>query len=301
MKFANVFRIVILKDRAIKMKSNTIRQIVNKFLGATIIATLLIGFSHNTVARTIVGTYQLKNKVFGAIHPPEYGLRLNGLFSGNSNDHWTFDFEHTGAKVYLQTIDNGAGDYDLHLFGTVFGGKDIGGGYLGGSTGFWDLDFTYSAAVTVGLGNDSKSVLVDRIPDGGFGNGTLKYIGDAANGGAIQNLTGNNVDESSLSNLTIDLIATSANKTFSFCYGSFAGISTPNGCGPQLVNGEQRVKGSGWLQHGVTYGGAIDTRVAHSDFGVTGVAAQIPEPATLLLTGLGLIGLMIMRRQRSRI
>lgn len=201
----------------------------------------------------------------------------------------------------MQTINNGAGDFDLHLYGAAFGGKDIGGDYLGGSTGFWDLDFTYSAAVTIGLGTDSKSVLVDRIPGGGLGNGSLKYIGDAANGGAIQNLLGNNIDETTpLLDLTIDLVATSSNKSFSFCYGGFAGISTLSGCGPQTVNGEQRVKGSGWLQHGVTYGGTINTSVAHSDFGITGVAAQIPEPATLLLTGLGLIGLMTIRRQRLR-
>ncbi len=35
------------------------------------------------------------------------------MLSGNNNDNWMFDFEHTSAKVYLQTVDNDAGDIDF--------------------------------------------------------------------------------------------------------------------------------------------------------------------------------------------
>ena len=105
------------------------------------------------------------------------------------------------------------------------------------------------------------------------------------------------INETLLSDLTIDLGGTSGLKDFSFCYGAFSGGPIPNGCGPQTVNGEDRVKGSGWLLHSGNYAGT--TLVSGGDFGVTGVAA-IPEPATLLLTSLGLIGLMTIRRQRLR-
>lgn len=86
------------------------------------------------------------------------------MFSGNNNDNWTFDFEHTGAKVYLQTVDNDAGDVDIHIFGTVFGGKDTGPGYKVGTTGFWDLDFTYTDGVSIGIGTDGKSLKVAADP-----------------------------------------------------------------------------------------------------------------------------------------
>ena len=277
------------------MKSNKIKQTVNKFLGAAIIATLLIGFSHNTAA--VAGLYQLKNKVPGAIRPPDYGLRLNNLF--NNGSKWTFDFETAGAKVYLQT--NGAGD-EIHIFGTVFGGEDVGSVYRTGSTGFWDLDFTYSAGVTVTADGDGKSsVWVDKN-DTGFSDGTLTYIGNAASGGTITDLMGNSVVEVAGADLTIRLQSNSGtgDKEFSFCYGAFPGVvPTPNGCGTQEVNLEDRVKGSGWLKHSGSYAGKT-ANVYGGDFGVTGVAA-IPEPATSLLTSLGLIGLMTIRRQRLRI
>ncbi len=74
-------------------------------------------------------------------------------------------------------------------------------------------------------------------------------------------------------------------------------------CGPQTVSGEDRVKGSGWLLHNITYDSTVipyyDQRTCCRDFGFTGVAAQIPEPATLLLTSLGLVGLISLRRRQS--
>lgn len=48
-----------------------------------------------------IGTYNLHNHPDGSANPPAYGLRLDGLLTGNTNEEYTFDFDHVDSAMTL--------------------------------------------------------------------------------------------------------------------------------------------------------------------------------------------------------
>ncbi len=96
------------------------------------------------------GTYRLSNHPDGAVRPPLYGFRLDELVNlTGGHDVFTFDFNHAGSAMYL--------DYDgtgIHIYGTSFGGLDVGSAYSATYSGFWNIDFTYGTVVGVPSDDD---------------------------------------------------------------------------------------------------------------------------------------------------
>ena len=86
------------------------------------------------------GTYRLQDHPDGALVPPLYGLRLDELIDLNPGqpDRFTFSFDEPGAEMWLTLGE----DTSIHIFGTVYGGRDIGPGWE--DPGFWEVDFTYA-------------------------------------------------------------------------------------------------------------------------------------------------------------
>jgi len=86
--------------------------------------------------------YELSNHPDGNAAPPEYGLRLDGLLSGDTNDIYTFDFNAASSSMtMLWSSVTGK----LTISGGAFGGQDSGnsGAYVGGTTSDWAIDFVY--------------------------------------------------------------------------------------------------------------------------------------------------------------
>ena len=89
------------------------------------------------------GTYVINNHPTIAIPDGDtpWGLRLDGLLTGNTNDKYTFDFEYPGAKMYM-TLD---GD-EVRVFGKAYGGLlDGDGNYIPEESGFWEIEFNYNS------------------------------------------------------------------------------------------------------------------------------------------------------------
>ena len=126
-------------------------------LGAIGTALVMGGvLASSTPAAAAVFNYKLHSHPDGAAASPYYGLRLDGLLSGNDRDIYTFDFDAAGASVFL--------DYDdtadtIHIYGTAYGGKDVGQSYEDPT--FWEIDFTYSNVTTAGR---------NLVGDNGVGN-----------------------------------------------------------------------------------------------------------------------------------
>ena len=158
------------------------------------------------------GLYQLGNHPDGNAASPEYGLRLDGILTGNPDDIVTFDFEHPDADVKIQVAGS-----QVRIFGTAFGGIDLGESYDPHNSGLWQIDFTYNNVE--GLQGDDD-VIVDRANAGG-------------NTGTIKQLFGDQ--------LTFDLNDYAGNKAISFQLG--------NEADDQGHRGFNGISGWGWLNH----------------------------------------------------
>lgn len=113
------------------------RRSFTPILGLT--ATILALIPPRVAADPIVtGLYRLHNHPDGAVQPPFYGLRLDGLFL-NDNKEFTFDFDDPQSEMWLEYSGT-----EIHIFGHSFGGEDKGGEYKDNKyLGVYDIDFTY--------------------------------------------------------------------------------------------------------------------------------------------------------------
>ena len=93
-------------------------------------------FASSAEAATI--TYSLSDKDPGAENPPDYGLRLDGLF-GEESSVWTFSFDSTDVKMVIDTVQETA-----RIFGDVIGAKDVGAEWDPSDGYSWHLDFLYT-------------------------------------------------------------------------------------------------------------------------------------------------------------
>jgi hypothetical protein len=112
------------------------------------------------------GTWQLGNKRAGQIAPPDYGLRLDGMF-GDYPAQYTFDFEHPGAGVYL-TWDGS----DVRIHGTAFGGLDIGGGWDPLVRSWVSIDVVWEGAIEDSTGCELM------VPNGSNVSGKVVWLLD---------------------------------------------------------------------------------------------------------------------------
>ena len=93
--------------------------------------------------------YELGNHPDGGAASPFYGLRLDGIGTGDTRDIYTFDFEAAGSGMTL-FYDDDAGT--ITIGGTAFGGRDAGSSFADGSTDVWQISFTYSDVYACGSG-----------------------------------------------------------------------------------------------------------------------------------------------------
>ena len=211
--------------------------------------------------------YFLNNHPDGNARPPGYGLRLDELIDvTGGHDIFTFDLQHPLSDVILRYDDAGtpgkSKDDTIRIFGTIFGGLDIGSAYDPANSGLWSLDFTYRENIEV--------------------NGTSLTVteADEDNTGFITSLSGLN------GGVPISLFDVDGKNDFSFKFNNV----DDHRLGAGLQNQGIYV-GWGWLSHH-----GPDQKVAASDWIMTG--EPVPEPASMAALSLGVVALL-RRRKRN--
>ncbi|MGE3181374.1 MAG: hypothetical protein AB7N71_07070 [Phycisphaerae bacterium] len=203
------------------------------------------------------GTYELNNHPDGAIRPPTYGLRLDGL-DGNNQHNFTFDFDNDASDMRMTlNLNNGS----IRIFGTTYGGRDMGTAYQNpsmGATGLWQVDFTYNANVSV------------------RSDGAIVVAESQQNSGYIQPLFASNLNAFA-NNAQIPLV--------DFMDPSFL-LDTNH-------RGFAGVSGWGWVNH------SGNPHVYSSDWLFTVGASAIPSPGAASLGMIGLTLASVFRRRGS--
>ena len=179
------------------------------------------------------GTYQLGNHPGNIVQPPGYGLRLDGLLDGGLSEPperprvVTFDFEHPESDMKMEV--NGS---QIRIYGTAFGGRDVGDIYDPNNSGLWEIDFTYNNVALYDLdGQQDNDLFVAKEYEG-------------TNTGMVRQLYGDG--------LTFDL-SDKADDQLSFQLGDRVDDSGHRGF--------DGISGWGWLMHS-----ASDEYVAGSDW-----------------------------------
>ena len=94
------------------------------------------------------GHYVLGDHPDGGAADPLYGLRLDGLYTGDDDDIYTFSFEADGAHMEMW-ID----DTSIVISGSVFGGKKSGNTWENGGS-LYNVHFVYDEWDLVSGDND---------------------------------------------------------------------------------------------------------------------------------------------------
>ena len=210
-------------------------------------------------ANATLFTFSLADSVEGGERPPNYGLRLDGLYSGEQNDVYTFTF----VDVDL-TVDSDAGT--VSIGGSLDGGTQETGNGEGETRGTgWYLDFLY------------ENVMVDETT------GLWSLISGVSTGAGSIRQTGNDDNTFALANYN-----SSSNGL-----GGFGANRCRTSDGPLCGNGwliHSITPGDP-----VDFDSG---RLRASDFLYTGTLV-VPEPSVVALFGVGLVGLGFARRRRQ--
>lgn len=113
---------------------------ISRFVRLASLVVLTAGLA--TPAAADVYSFLLHDHPNGDAVPPTYGLRLDELIQ--AGEDYTFSFDYIGvggaAEMHLEYFD---GANEIHIFGRVYGGRDIGGSWDPAESGWVDVDFTY--------------------------------------------------------------------------------------------------------------------------------------------------------------
>ncbi|MEZ6234246.1 MAG: small multi-drug export protein [Phycisphaerales bacterium] len=231
---------------------------------AAVAAASLVG---QASASQLLMQSRLADHPDGNAAPPQYGLRIDNLFSqnnagqalvGGQSGTTTFSFNAPGANVIIQVFDDTNDNVAdrVHISGVAYGGRDNGGSY-GVGAGFYAIDYTYTANVgTTAEGWDAARA-------------------GATNGGTITALTGAFAGESwSMTDKN------SGNRSFHF-------ESDNHRLGGSSLDNSDVYVGRGWhmLDNGV---------MGTQDF----LFVAIPLPTTGMLAGAGMLAVAGVRRRR---
>lgn len=240
-------------------------------------------FGLGGAAQAAVVSYQLINHPNGGIAPPEYGLRLDGLYNpsnptaaydGVDHGNFTFNFEQNGASMRL--------DYDdqantIRIHGTAFGGLDAGGAYNPAHSGLVALDFTYVANVSANVG--SPDVEYEVTGDSASNSGSITFVSGFSGASALLNTS-------------VDLFDEQGAHDFSFKFNN----TDDHRLGNDPLSGPTFFVGWGWLNHH-----AQNQHIYASDWLFVGLRIEtdeVSEPGMALILLGGLAAMGYMRRQR---
>ena len=161
------------------------------------------------------GSYGLRDHPNGTQGPPTYGLRLDELIDVTAgHDVFTFSFNHDMADMRLDITEVGTDEFELHIYGTAFGGLIQDHQYDAFVSGVADIDFVYMIAHPV----DGDDDLIVTTPN--FMNtGVITFAGK-----------------------TIDLFDRANSEGFTLRLGD-----ENDGLGHRRYDG---ISGWGWLDHG---------------------------------------------------
>ena len=181
----------------------------------------LISFLLPAVTQATTITYNLSNHPgagdgLGGGTSQQFGLRLDGLLTGNAEEEYLFDFDHSSSSMQLAWDDVAN---TISITGSAFGGEDDGsGGFVAGTTDVWTFDFTYDDVITGDIGSVGGSTFDDLL------------VGN----------TGPN---------TGTLTSSFGNYTLEDHYSSFFGAAFVFGDNPDVSQGFGVLSGWGWLDH----------------------------------------------------
>jgi len=242
-----------------------------QLIGACLAAVVALALTPAAYAAPIV--YELESHPGGNKNPPPYGVRFDEIFDvTGGHDVWTMDFSHPSSNMtmVLNPADpaNG-GNPSIHIFGTTYGGLDIGAAYDPTLQGLWTLDFLYTSNVVI---NGTEWVV--NPEDQANNQGSLTPLFSA---GPI------------VAGTPVSLYDEDGGKGFSFKF---------NDAGHR---GGYPYSGWGWMNHDGDGNptGDPDTHIKSTDW--LFIAHPVPEPAsmTLLAAGVGVVSFV--RRRRNRL
>lgn len=222
-------------------------------------------------ASAAIINYNLASHPDGAVAPPPYGLRLDGLYTLDSSDEWTFDFSNPASNMKLILDTN---TETVRIYGTTYGGRDTGASYDTDLQGLFQVDFSYSANVTV---DDSGLPLleVESSPEA-----------PATNNGFIRALF--TADDGVTFITTGDTIALEQEMEFYFNNTSNHRLDCGvDACGPDTF------VGWGWLNH------SDSSHIKASDWLFTATVVPLPAAVWLFFSGLGALGFFGRIRRRT--
>jgi hypothetical protein len=145
---------------------------LNKYVLTTTMIPALVMTSYlaSGLAQAATTTYVLSNhpQSGGPPNPgtvSNFGLRLDGLLTGNPDETYLFDFDHASSNMLL-TYDDVANT--ITISGTAYGyeNNNSDGSIVAGTDTLWDISFTYTNAVS-----DATSPGFDDITVGAGGSG----------------------------------------------------------------------------------------------------------------------------------
>jgi hypothetical protein len=234
--------------------------------GVITASTLAIAFIPTSAQAFSVGKYKLGSHIDGSQRPPAYGLRLDGLLTGDTNEEYTFDFDHSMSNVFLEYKP----DHTIHIYGKAYGGEDNGNSYKTGTTDVWNIDFKYSGVQTVT--NPSNKADNDLIALLGKGQISSTNFG------------------------TYDLAAQTATEkgvNFAFRFGD-----EKNDLGHR---GYQGISGWGWVNHGKDIDGIVGNNAQNHIYASDWLFTAKPVPTPALLPGLIGMGVASLRKKKKQV